>query len=124
MESLSWTSILEAFKQLHSSLHTKNTKRIEGFEQIYNLIPLLEQSQLLNSTIRTLSHYSLVFTLPNKEYIVIITPPGIIFTGSKDEFSVELCNKRTNEKFLSKKILVTNLDEVVKIAEDYFAQVQ
>lgn len=124
MKSQSWETIRQSYENLPHNLHAGNARRIEGFQYVFNLIPYLKQSQVLNSGIRFLSHYCLVFMVTNKTAKVIIAPPGPIFTGSNTEFCVFLYDEVSNKKLLVQQISFLFLDRIVDAAESYFLRLQ
>ena len=123
MESQSWKTIADTYKNLPLKIEPKNLKRIEGCQYMITLIPYLQQNEVIDSGIRFLSHYSLVLMIGNNKKQVHIMPPGLIFSGSSSEFCVTIFDNKEN-KVVEQRLTVLKLDDVVKTTENYLLRIQ
>jgi|GEM_PF-2932631 len=124
MKSTSWEAITQAYEDLGRNAPFIRQQRTKGMQQVLNLIPLLRQSEILETGIRYLSLYNLVFEVPEKRAQVRILPPGPIFTGSDTEFEVTLTDSKSDHILAEQRISSSSLEDIVKITEDYFTQLK
>jgi len=127
MKSKNWYDIEQVYKhQIYQSNTESASAKFEGLHYALQLIPLLKKSVVLSVAIRNVGFFTMNFhSINNEQMWVNIVPPSPILTGSPIEFNIALYGFDASQVphiLAEKRVSCLSLDDVVKIAEHYFAK--